>query len=127
MAGALGADRRVSLQAVMLAHRHSDLEALGTCVTLELIACHRVEPSRSRIYSASPRHRRIRMAPGTAPGERRMMLFETIRVGGGHIVAVRPKSAIMALVALTWGASKTQTGGPDRIRTGDLVLDRDVC
>jgi hypothetical protein len=30
-------------------------------------------------------------------------LFETIRVGGGRIVAVRPKPAVMPLVAVTVG------------------------
>lgn len=51
-------------------------------------------------------------------------LFETVRIGGGQIVSV-PRPEVAPLVAVT--LTEPKTGGPDRIRTGDLVLDRDVC
>ncbi len=41
-------------------------------------------------------------------------LFDTIRVGGGRIVFVKPKAAVMPLVAVTGATSKAKTGGPDR-------------
>ena len=49
-------------------------------------------------------------------------LFEKATVADGRIVSVRPHPAIAPLVAL-----QVHMCGPDRIRTGDLVLDRDVC
>jgi hypothetical protein len=50
------------------------------------------------------------------------VLFESVKIAGGAIVAVRPKAEVARLLAV-----KVQSCGPDRIRTGDLVLDRDVC
>ena len=45
-----------------------------------------------------------------------------IRISSGTIASVRPKPETAALLA-----AAVQSCGPDRIRTGDLVLDRDVC
>jgi hypothetical protein len=50
------------------------------------------------------------------------VLFESVKIAGGAIVAVRPKAEVAPPLAV-----KVQSCGPDRIRTGDLVLDRDVC
>jgi hypothetical protein len=58
------------------------------------------------------------------PDRRREMLgvpFEAIRIAGSRIVSVYPPEVAPLL------AVRVQSGGPDRIRTGDLVLDRDVC
>ena len=54
----------------------------------------------------------------------RQFSLELVRIGGGQIVAVHPPE-VAPLVAVT--LTEPKTGGPDRIRTGDLVLDRDVC
>src|SRR5437762_11996770 len=54
VAGALGADRRLGLQPVVLAHRDTDLKALATCLTLEFVACHRARPPAGEIYSTRP-------------------------------------------------------------------------
>jgi DNA invertase Pin-like site-specific DNA recombinase len=57
--------------------------------------------------------------------QRRRMVwatFEWIRVSEGKVVAVRPRPETAPLLAL-----RVHSRGPDRIRTGDLVLDRDVC
>jgi len=58
--------------------------------------------------------------------ERRKQLiaepFETIGVGGGRIVVVRPKPAVMPLVAVTVAAAKARTGGPDRGLTRGIEL-----
>ncbi len=50
------------------------------------------------------------------------MMFEAVKIRDGSPVAVRPKPELAPLFAV-----RVHTGGPDRIRTGDLVLDRDVC
>jgi DNA invertase Pin-like site-specific DNA recombinase len=52
----------------------------------------------------------------------RETLFESVTVASGRVVAVRPRPEVAPLVAV-----KVHICGPDRIRTGDLVLDRDVC
>ena len=49
-------------------------------------------------------------------------MFEAVKIRDGSPVAVRPKPELAPLFA-----ARVHTGGPDRIRTGDLVLDRDVC
>ncbi len=62
----------------------------------------------------------------TQPERRRQMLtllFERVTVGAKRLVAVRPREEVKPLLAIRL----LQSGGPDRIRTGDLVLDRDVC
>ena len=56
---------------------------------------------------------------GTGAPERRKQLiaalFETVKVGGGRIVSVKPKAAVMPLVAVT----KSDIGGTDwRSRPG---------
>ena len=52
----------------------------------------------------------------------REALFESVTVASGRVVAVRPRPEVAPLAAI-----KVHICGPDRIRTGDLVLDRDVC
>ncbi len=52
--------------------------------------------------------------------------FVRIVVDGGWIVSVRPKPELAPLLAARV-AQDVRRSGPDRIRTGDLVLDRDVC
>ena len=52
------------------------------------------------------------------------LLFESVTIGGKRLVSVKPRDDIASLFAIKL---VVQTGGPDRIRTGDLVLDRDVC
>ncbi len=62
----------------------------------------------------------------TQPERRRQilaLLFERVTVGAKRLVAVRPRAEVAPLLAIRL----LQSGGPDRIRTGDLVLDRDVC
>ncbi len=45
-----------------------------------------------------------------------------VEIKEGPIVSITPKRDIAVLLAL-----QGRNSGPDRIRTGDLVLDRDVC
>jgi hypothetical protein len=51
------------------------------------------------------------------------VLFESVTIGGKRLVSVKPRDEVAPLLAV----KLLQSGGPDRIRTGDLVLDRDVC
>jgi hypothetical protein len=56
--------------------------------------------------------------------------FDEIEVTDGWISMVRPKKEIAPLLAaqvIQAAEESVRCGGPDRIRTGDLVLDRDVC
>jgi DNA invertase Pin-like site-specific DNA recombinase len=59
------------------------------------------------------------------PERRRQLvweMFESITISEGRIVRVKPMAHVAPLLAL-----RVRNSGPDRIRTGDLVLDRDVC
>jgi hypothetical protein len=49
-------------------------------------------------------------------------MFESVKIRDGSPVAVQPKPELAPLFA-----GRLHASGPDRIRTGDLVLDRDVC
>ena len=48
------------------------------------------------------------------------VLFESVTVGGKRLVSVKPRDEVAPLFAV----KLLQSGGPDRIRTGDLLRDR---
>jgi hypothetical protein len=60
-----------------------------------------------------------------SPERRRQLVWtmlEAVKVRDCRITAIRPRPELLPLFALL-----VRNSGPDRIRTGDLVLDRDVC
>ena len=83
-------------------------------------------PDERLIAAATTVAQDIGVAWEAASSERRKQLreslFESVTVASGRVVAVRPRPEVAPLVAV-----KVHICGPDRIRTGDLVLDRDVC
>jgi hypothetical protein len=48
--------------------------------------------------------------------------FEGIKISERRVTSVTPRPELVPLLAV-----QAHISGPDRIRTGDLVLDRDVC
>jgi len=84
-------------------------------------------PDERRVMEAIHVAQDVGLAWDEARPERRRemlgLLFESVSVGGKRVVAVRPREDAAPLLAV----KLLQSGGPDRIRTGDLVLDRDVC
>jgi len=83
-------------------------------------------PQEQRILEATRIAQDIPRAWALAtPEQRKRMVwsvFNRIRISSGAIASVRPKPETAALLA-----AAVHRCGPDRIRTGDLVLDRDVC
>ena len=83
-------------------------------------------PDERRILEAVRLAQDVPMVWDAARPERKRQLvwaiFESVKIQEGRIVSVRPKPEVAPLLAL-----RVRNSGPDRIRTGDLVLDRDVC
>ena len=62
-------------------------------------------------------------APSDARSSSRRF-FETVKVGGGRIVSVKPKAAMMPLIVVTMTEAEAKTGGPDRglTRNGEVRI-----
>ena len=78
-----------------------------------MLAATRLAQDIAAMWSASPKDRRKELL---------RQLFAHVRVHAGKVTSVLPNPELLPLFAVA-----VQTSGPDRIRTGDLVLDRDVC
>ncbi len=56
------------------------------------------------------------------------VLFEEVKVQDKQVLAIKPVPEVEAFFRVSYECQrKSLAGDPDRIRTGDLCLDRAVC